>query len=143
MYEKKIKFKGYDGVEREQSFFFNLTKAELLDMQFEIQGGFVDRVKKIIEIKDQTTIIKIFKEIILKSYGEKDDDGIHFNKVDPVTGRRLVDSFIETEAYSNLYVELATNEKAAADFINNVIPEDLAKEAKNELSKGNAQLPTA
>lgn len=143
MYEKKIKFKGYDGVEREQSFFFNLTKAELLDMQFEIQGGFVDRVKKIIEIKDQTTIIKIFKEIILKSYGEKDDDGIHFNKVVPVTGRRLVDRFIETEAYSNLYVELATNEKAAADFINNVIPEDLAKEAKNELAKGNAQLPTA
>lgn len=143
MYEKKIKFKGYDGVEREQSFFFNLTKAELLDMQFEIQGGFVDRVKKIIEIKDQPTIIKIFKEIILKSYGEKDDDGIHFNKVDPVTGRRLVDRFIETEAYSKLYVELATNEKAAADFINNVIPEDLAKEAKNELAKGNAQLPTA
>lgn len=143
MYEKKIKFKGYDGVEREQSFFFNLTKAELLDMQFEIQGGFVDRVKRIIEIKDQPTIIKIFKEIILKSYGEKDDDGIHFNKVDPVTGRRLVDRFIETEAYSNLYVELATNEKVAADFINNVIPEDLAKEAENELAKGNAQLPTA
>ena len=55
----------------------------------------------------------------------------------------MADRFIETEAYSNLYVELATNEKAAADFINNVIPEDLAKEAKNELAKGNAQLPTA
>lgn len=147
MYEKKIKFTGYDGVEREQSFFFNLNESELLEMQLTITGGFVGHVERIIAAKDQPTLMKLFKELILKSYGEKDPDGIHFNKIDPVTGRSLAERFAETEAYSKLYVELATDDNAASDFVNKVIPEDLAEKLKEQekqkQEQGNVQLPTA
>ena len=136
MLSKNIKYTDYNGVEREEKFLFNLSKAELMEMEMGTVGGLTEMIQKIIETQDQPSIIKIFKELILKAYGEKSADGKRFIKVDN-EGHPLSTAFSQTEAYSNLFMELATDDKAAAEFINGIIPADIAKEIANnpELSK--------
>lgn len=134
MLEKKITYTDYNGVERTESFFFNLSKAELMEMQLSQNGGLDAMLYRIIEAKDQPALIKTFKELILKSFGVKSDDGKRFIK-----SQELRDAFEQTEAYATLFMELATDDKAASDFVNNVIPKDLAK----ELEKQKPTLPTS
>lgn len=145
MLQKSIKYIDYNGVEREETFLFNLTKAELMEMELGTAGGLTEMIQKIIQTKDQPSIIKIFKELILKAYGEKSADGKRFIKTDE-HGNPLSRAFSETEAYSNLFMELSTDDKAAAAFVNGIIPEGLSKELEGvdiqEAMKGNVvQLP--
>lgn len=145
MLQKSIKYVDYNGVEREEVFLFNLTKAELMEMELGTTGGLTEMIQKIIQTKDQPSIIKIFKELILKAYGEKSADGKRFIKTDE-HGNPLSRAFSETEAYSNLFMELSTDDKAAAAFVNGIIPEGLSKELEGvdiqEAMKGNVvQLP--
>lgn len=145
MLQKSIKYIDYNGVEREETFLFNLTKAELMEMELGTTGGLTEMIQKIIQTKDQPSIIKIFKELILKAYGEKSADGKRFIKTDE-HGNPLSRAFSETEAYSNLFMELSTDDKAAAAFVNGIIPEGLSKELEGvdiqEAMKGNVvQLP--
>lgn len=131
MYKKTITYTDYDGNERTEDFFFNLTKAELMEMDFSERGGLEKMIKKIIETKDTKKIISIFKDLILRSYGEKSADGKYFEKIRD--GHRLRDDFAQTEAYSELFMELATNDVSATEFITNIIPKNLADElSKNE-----------
>lgn len=136
MIAKTIKYKDFNGVEREDKFYFNLSKAEITEMELSVDGGLGDRIKAIVEAKNTPEIIKIFKKLILESYGEKTADGKRFRKTDD-NGQRLATAFSETEAYSNLFMELATDDKAAAEFVNGIIPADIDKE---ELSKKVAEL---
>lgn len=145
MLQKSIKYVDYNGVEREETFLFNLTKAELMEMELGTAGGLTEMIQKIIQTKDQPSIIKIFKELILKAYGEKSADGKRFIKTDEHENP-LSRAFSETEAYSNLFMELSTDDKAAAAFVNGIIPEGLSKELEGvdiqEAMKGNVvQLP--
>lgn len=123
MLKKTITYTDYNGVERTEDFYFNLTKAELLEMQISATGGFDTMVMKIVNAKDNQALIKIFKDIVLKAYGEKSDDGRRFIKNDEVRA-----NFAQTEAYSKLFVELASDAKAAADFVNGITPGDVDKE---------------
>lgn len=124
MLKKTIKYTDFNGVEREEDFFFNLSKAEIMEMQYSAQGGLDTLIAKIIKTEDMPEIIKIFKEIILKSYGEKSDDGKRFIKFDK-NGEPLSRAFAETEAFSNLYMELATDSTAASKFVNGIVPSDM------------------
>lgn len=124
MLTKNIKYTDYNGVEREEKFLFNLTKAELMEMQYGTQGGLADVIKKIIETQDITAIMSMFKEIILKAYGEKSADGKRFVKK-AADGHLLADDFAQSEAYSELYMELVGDSNKAADFINGIIPQDI------------------
>jgi len=124
--KKTITYTDYDGNERTEDFYFNLSKAELMEMDFSATGGMEKMIKRIVEAQDTKRIIEVFKDIILKSYGEKSADGRKFLKV--VDGRKLSEEFAQTEAYSELFMELATNDKAATEFINGVIPQSLAAE---------------
>ena len=126
MIAKTIKYKDYNGTEREDKFFFNLSKAELTEMELSIQGGLSDMIHGIVEAKNTPEIIKIFKKIILKSYGEKTADGKRFRKTDD-NGNPLSIAFSETEAYSILFMELANDDEKAAEFINGVMPTDIDK----------------
>lgn len=126
MITKTIKYTDYNGVEREEKFLFNLSKAELMEMEMGTTGGLSETVQKIIETQDIPSIIKIFKELILKSYGEKSADGKKFIKINE-DGKKLANEFEQSEAYSVLFMELATDSKAAAEFINGIIPVDLSK----------------
>lgn len=143
MYSKKVKYEDYDGNEREVELFFNLNKAELLEMQLSWDGGLEKVLEKIIAEKDQKRMIEMFKMIILKSYGEKSLDGNRFIKTPEV-----VEAFTQTEAYSELFMELATNDQAASDFINGIMPKKLIEEAQKlqeeqKSANGNvAALPT-
>lgn len=128
MISKNIKYTDYNGVEREETFLFNLSKAELMEMELGTTGGLTEIIKKIIETKDQPSIIKIFKELVLKAYGEKSADGKRFIKMDE-NGHPLSRQFAETEAYSVLFMELATDDAKAAEFVNGIIPADVAQKA--------------
>lgn len=128
MISKNIKYTDYNGIEREEKFLFNLSKAELMEMELGTTGGLTEIIKKIIETKDQPSIIKIFKELVLKAYGEKSADGKRFIKMDE-NGQPLYRQFAETEAYSVLFMELATDDTKAAEFVNGIIPADVAKQA--------------
>lgn len=121
MIAKTIKYKDFNGVDREEKFFFNLTKAEITEMELSTSGGLAESIKQIVEAQDTPQIIKIFKELILKAYGEKSLDGKRFRKVDD-NGTPLSIAFSETEAYSNLFMELATDDVKAAEFVNGIMP---------------------
>ena len=126
MIKKTIKYTDYDDVERSEDFWFNLSKSELMEMNFSKEGGMEKVLRRIIDTQDMKGLIDIFKDIILLSYGEKSDDGKRFVKVKD--GHRLSEDFAQTPAYDELYMELATDDKAAAEFINGLIPKSLAKE---------------
>lgn len=134
MYVKKIKYTNYNGEEREQKFYFNLNKAELLEMELVTPGGYENYINRIIEAREQKTLVEIFKELLLKSYGEKSDDGERFVKND-----RIREEFESTEAFSELYFELATNTEAATAFVNGIIPPALQADVKREMAKREAE----
>ena len=117
MIKKTITYTDYDGNDRTEDFYFNLTKAEVMEMEMMTDGGLQKMIEKIIQTSDTKRIIEIFKSIILKSYGEKSPDGRRFIKND-----ELREGFAQTEAYSQLFMELATDAKAATDFVNGIIP---------------------
>ena len=131
MIAKTIKYKDYNGVDREEKFFFNLTQAEITEMEMSVDGGLAETIKRVIDAKSQPEIIKIFKKLILKAYGEKSVDGKRFRKVDD-DGHPLSVAFSETEAYSKLVMELATDDVKAVEFIEGIIPADIDKKALEE-----------
>lgn len=127
MLKKTITYTDYNGMERTEDFYFNLTKAELMEMEMGTTGGFAEMVQRIVAAKDAPAIIKIFKEMILKAYGQKSPDGRRFIK-----NEELREEFSQTEAFSILYMELATDDKAAAKFVNGVMPAEMVKQAQNQ-----------
>ena len=124
MLSKSIKYTDYNGVEREEKFLFNLSKAELMEMEMGTAGGLAESIRHIIETQDGGLIMKTFKDLILKAYGEKSADGKSFIKVNDA-GVPLSVAFSQTEAYSELFMELATDSMAAAKFVEGIVPNDI------------------
>ena len=132
MLKKSITYTDFDDVERTEDFFFHLSKSELMEMDFSATGGMNKTIESIINARDTKRLIEIFKDLILKSYGEKSLDGKRCVKI--VDGKRLADDFSQTAAYDSLFMELATNTGAATEFILGVIPKELSAEIqKNDL----------
>lgn len=130
MLKKTIAYTDFNGVERKQDYYFHLSKAELMEMELGIQGGLSEMIQKIVSTQDSPKLVKLFKELILKSYGEKSNDGTAFLKEDE-DGKLLCNKFKQTEAYSILFMELSTDADKAAEFVNGIIPSDLAKQLKD------------
>lgn len=122
MLKKTVTYVDYNGVERTEDFYFNLTKAEVAEMEMSVQGGFSKMLEEIVASKDNVQIVNLFKQIVLKSYGEKSPDGRRFIKSD-----EIAQAFAQTEAYSEIFMELALDEKKAADFVNGILPANLDK----------------
>lgn len=123
MLAKTIKYTDYNGNEREEEFFFHFNKAELVEMQMSEKGGLEKKIRDIVDAKDTAELVKLFKELCLKAYGVKSEDGRRFIKSD-----QLREEFSQTEAYSNLFMELAFNSEAAIDFVNGILPQELKQE---------------
>ena len=123
MLKKIITYTDYNGVERTEPFYFNLSKAELMEMELGVTGGMTEMLDKIIAAKDAPSLMKTFKEMIMKAYGVKSDDGKRLIK-----SEELSIAFTQTEAYSVLFMELITDDKAAADFVNGIIPNEIQAE---------------
>lgn len=132
MLKKTITYTDYNEVERTEDFYFNLSKAELAEMELSVDGGFAETTKKIADTKNAPELVKLFKELILKAYGEKSADGRRFMKVDE-KGNSLAIGFSQTEAYSQLFMELSQDADAAAKFFTGVIPADLGKEVAAQM----------
>ena len=124
MLKKTITYADYNGSELTEDFYFNLSKAEIMEMEMGTTGGLAEMITKIVAAQDAPAIIKVFKDLILRAYGEKSADGKRFIK-----SNELSTAFSQTEAYSQLFMELATDAEAAAAFVNGIIPADMAKEA--------------
>ena len=117
MLKKTITYTDYNGEERKEDFYFNLNKAEVIEMEIGTAGGYGEMLKRIVDSKDGAEVMKVFKTLILKSYGVKSPDGKTFKKSEEISS-----DFEGTEAYSELFVELCTNAEAATAFINGVLP---------------------
>lgn len=117
MLKLKRTYTDYNGVSRTEDFYFNLTQAEVTEMELSVDGGLVEMINRIVAAKDGKQIIALFKDIVLRSYGEKSPDGRRFIKND-----ELRNAFAQTEAYSDLFMELATDAQKASDFINGIVP---------------------
>ena len=129
MLKKTITYTDYNGVERTEDFYFNLTKAELMEMEASVSGGLTETIKNIAQTQNGPELMKLFKGIVLKSYGEKDLDGKRFKK-----SAELSDAFSQTEAYSELFMEVFSSDEAMTNFIKGILPADLMKQAEqNEL----------
>jgi hypothetical protein len=126
MIKKTVTFTDYNGVERTEDFYFNLTKAEVMEMEMSTTGGLAETIQKIVAAQDSPAIIKIFKDLVLRAYGEKSPDGRRFIKSEDIAT-----AFSQTEAYSQIFMELATDADAAAKFVNGIIPADMAQKATN------------
>ena len=122
MLKKTIEYRDYNDTLRKEDFYFNLTQAEVVEMETEQTGGLAEMITRAVNAKDMPAVIKIFKDLVLRAYGEKSLDGRQFIKNDKVR-----ESFAQTEAYSILFMELATDADAAAAFVKGILPANLAQ----------------
>lgn len=131
MLKKKITYSDYNtGEQYTEEFRFNLNKAELTFMDLTTSGGLEMNLNRIVNTHDVPAMIKFFRELILKSYGEVSPDGKRFVKSDELSA-----AFEQTEAYSELFMELCTDADAAAAFIKGVVPSDLGKQVGEAANK--------
>lgn len=120
MYKQTIEYVDYNGNPRNEDHYFNLTEAEIMELQMGTTGGLAEMIQRIVAAQDAPAIIKVFKDLILRAYGEKSPDGRRFIK-----NPELTEAFSQTEAYSQLFMKLATDDKAAAEFVNGIIPANM------------------
>lgn len=117
MIKRTLTYKNYNNVEVTEDFYFNLSKAEVMEMEMSTKGGLAEQLERIIAAQDAPSIIKEFKDLVLKAYGEKSADGKHFRKNDQIR-----EDFAATEAYSIIFMEIAQDANAATRFVNGIIP---------------------
>lgn len=134
MLKKTITCENFDGETITEDLYFNLSEAELMELQLTYPGGLVAMLEEVMNAKDTPSIVKIFKDLILKAYGEKSADGKHFMKSEEI--RR---NFECSSAYSDFFMEVSTNAESAANFINNVIPKKF-KLSESEVAKMTANI---
>jgi len=133
MLKKTITYTDYDGNQRTEDLYFNLNKAEIAELELETPGGLSKKLEDIVAEKDSGAMVKVFKDLILRSYGKKSADGRQFIK-----NKELVDEFKQTEAFSELFMELASDPDAATAFVNGIIPKDLQDAANDAIKSGKA-----
>ena len=123
MLKKTITYTDYNDNTRTEDFYFNLSEAEIMEMEMSTVGGLAESIQKIVAAQDAPSIIKIFKDLVLKAYGVKSADGKRFIK-----NSAIREEFEQTEAYSKLFMELATDSDAASKFISGILPNDMSQQ---------------
>lgn len=133
MITETIKYTDYNGTERTETYYFNLSKPELLKIEMSEEGSFGDKLKEAVRTNNVRSIIDSIELLILKSIGVKSEDGRRL-----VKSEELSKAFQESPAYEELYMKLMTNADAAAAFINGIMPSDIAAQlpkTEEELTK--------
>lgn len=123
MLKKTISYTDYDGNQRTEDFYFNLSKAEITEMELSMEGGMRAYIQRIIAAKSQLELVKLFKDVVLKSYGKKSADGRLFLKNDAIRAE-----FEAHPAYSMIYMDLVTDETKASAFVNGIMPADMTNQ---------------
>lgn len=117
MIKRTVTYEDYNGEKRTETFYFHYTEAEILDMEMSEEGSFAERIQRIIDAKDKTALMKLIKKFVIDAYGVKSEDGKRFMKNDEVKA-----AFLESPAYSDIFMDMVTNDEIAAEFVNGVIP---------------------
>lgn len=131
MVKKTVTYTDFDGQTRTEDFWFNFTKAELTEMELSLNGGLSQLLQKIIHENDNKQLIEYFKKLVIGAYGEKSLDGRYFRK-----SQEIRENFESSAAYSEIFMELASDAKAASDFVNGVIPKNTDVENKHQALPG-------
>lgn len=130
MLKKTITYTDYDGNERTEDHYFNLSESELAEMNLSTEGGYDKMIQRISQAQDNAALLKAFKDIIRISYGVKSLDGKRF-----VKGPEVFEEFSQTGAYDRLFMELLSDDKAAFSFVKGILPDKLRQEADEAMSK--------
>ena len=128
MIKKTVTYTDFDGNERTEDFYFHLTEQELTEWELSVDGGLSGVLRRIVNSRDDKKLMEIFKDLLLRSYGVKTPDGRGFIK-----NEEVLNSFKYTQAFSDIYMELATDDKAASEFVNGIIPANLVTAANEEM----------
>lgn len=128
MITKTVTYTDYNGVEKTEKYRFNLTEAEVMEMELSTSGGLAETIETIVNTQDYPALIEIFKKLVLKAYGVKSPDGRRFDKSDEIRY-----DFEHTPAYSKIFMELATDAEVAAEFVNGIIPANMAAEVQKKV----------
>ena len=137
MLKKTINYTDYNGNERTEDFYFNLTEAEILEMEMSQTGGLAESIQRIVQAQDIPAIIKVFKDLVLRAYGVKSPDGKRFIKNDS-----LREDFEQTEAYSKLFMELYKNPYKASELINKIVPVHISEKVNAIQDQNGSKLPS-
>lgn len=121
MIKKTIEYTDLNGNTRKDDFYFHINKGEMAEMAAQKNGEYGNYLAKIAENNNITELMEVFKELILKSYGVRSEDGLTFEKEDD-NGNPLWKKFYRSEAYGELLMELIGDSDKAAAFVNGVIP---------------------
>lgn len=134
MFKKTMTYKDYNGEDVTRTFYFNISRAELIELEASSDGGVFTLIDQLTENRDIHRIVEIFKTLILKSIGRKSPDGERFIK-----SEEIAQEFSQTEAFSDLFVELASDSDFAAEFVKGILPnEKQMRSVIDKLSKNNA-----
>lgn len=117
MLKKTITYRDFNDNERTEDFYFNLTAAEITEMEMSTTGGLAEMIQQIVKAQDMPAILKVFKNLLLRSYGVKSPDGRRFIKSEEISKE-----FAQTNAYSQLFMELAGDAEKASAFVNGIVP---------------------
>lgn len=123
---RPITYENWDGEEETKSFAFHLSKTELVDLEVSEKEGFKEMIQRIIKTEDRKALIEQFKKIILMAYGVREGD--RFRKSD-----ELREEFSQTPAYEALFMELATQDGKAVEFLTGCLPKDLRGDAQTAM----------
>ena len=132
MIKKTVTYEDYNGEMRTETFYFHFTEAEILDMEMSTEGGFAERIQRIIDAKDQSALMKLIKKFVIDAYGVKSPDGKRFIKDNEVKA-----AFLECPAYSDIFMDMVTDDKLAAEFVNGVVPKNMKNRFAELASKKN------
>lgn len=132
MYKEQITYVDYDNVERTETFYFNFTKSELTEFETSIPGGMANRMAEISAAKDMPEMMKFFKQIIMKSYGEKSPDGRRLMKGE---NDELAKAFAETPAYDIFFQKIFMTDGYMVEFLTNIMPPDVAEQMRPALNE--------
>ena len=135
MIVKTVTYEDFNGNERTEDFYFNMTEAEAAEKEWSVNGGWTALLKRAVQTQDQAELIKIFKEFVIDAYGVKSIDGKTMDKSEEVKK-----AFASSAAYSKIFMELARSDEAAAEFINGVLPAAVKMEEKPAALPGKAPI---
>lgn len=136
MFKKTVTYRDFNDVERTEEYFFHLSTTEVLKLEKNKDGSLSEQLEKIQRDEDEAAMLDMITKLVLLAYGEKSEDGRRFVKSD-----KLVEEFTETEAYSQIFLDIMTNENELIDFITGILPKEMSQEVQKAMKEQEKLVP--
>lgn len=137
MIKKTIHYTDIMGEKSEMVTYFHMNKAEVLKWMVPDGNLTLDQVlNKFLEHKNVKEMMLTIEDLIRRSYGEKSVDGKSF-----VKSAERTEAFMQTEAYSTLFMELINDDDKATEFLNGIFPAELTEEVNKMITEHPEMVP--